>query len=547
MPNHSDYDYDVLIIGSGIAGLTLALQLANDAKIGLISKVELFNSSSQYAQGGIAAVTESKDFASHINDTLIAGAGLCDIDTVEFTVSKAPFAIQWLMQQGVQFTRDPNNANDFHLTREGGHSERRIYHVSDSTGAAVIKTLAYRVLEHPNIHCLTYHIALELLVRDQHCYGALVADKITDSTQLLRARNTVLATGGASTAYFYTSNPESSAGDGLSMAWNAGCRIANLEFNQFHPTSLFHPDANSFLISEAVRGEGGLLCLPNGNQFMRDYDQRLELAPRDIVARAMTIEMQRHQLDHVLLDISHKPAEQIQQLFPMIYSKCLEFGFDITAQAIPVVPAAHYTCGGVLTNHAAQTDIDHLYAIGEVAYTGLHGANRMASNSLLECLVFASSASEAILQQLKKPLLIQPDFKEILMQTENPGLNSTKINGNLNVLPLLNDYTLQLRQMMSIHLGVIRSNSHLATAQQKLNLFTQAFNKINRNQLNGEFLRAWYALRNRLQVASLMIASATQRKESRGCHFNTDFPLQHSHPSPTILIPTSVSTMVKYW
>lgn len=545
--------YDVLIIGSGIAGLSLALQLASFAKIGLISKVELFNSSSQYAQGGIAAVTDSKDFSSHINDTLIAGAGLCDESTVAFTVEQAPKAIAWLIEQGVEFTKDPKNPASFHLTREGGHSHRRIYHVADSTGAAIIKTLTQKVIAHRNIHCLLNHAAIKLLVKDNRCYGAEIYNRQTQQIEALFSRSTVLATGGASNVYFHTSNPSTSTGDGLAMAWQAGCRIANLEFNQFHPTSLYHPEAHSFLISEAVRGEGGILCLPNGQRFMEAYDSRKELAPRDIVARAITFEMKRNQLDYVLLDISHKPAHELLQLFPMITAKCQKFGFDLTKQGIPVVPAAHYTCGGIMTDHDAQTDVEQLYAIGEAACTGLHGANRMASNSLLECIVFSTSASHAIQHHLNQSASPLPSFNNAKLQIFPKASKTFKANDQALYAKILqlDSLTLALRQSMSQHLGVIRSNQQLCQVKQEV---TTLFKQLNdcfpfdsaepaqSPKKSITYPEAFYALQNRFIVSQLMILSASSRLESRGCHYNHDYPDEMSEAKPTILIPNEVLT-----
>lgn len=529
----AQYQFDVLIIGSGIAGLSLALHMANHAKVGLITKSELLNSSSQYAQGGVAAVTNSQDFASHITDTLNAGGGLCDEATVAFTVEQAPKAIQWLIEQGVAFTRDPNNPAAYHLTREGGHSCRRIYHVADSTGAAIIKTLVQQVLRQPKIHCLTDYTAIDLLVADQRCFGATVVNKPTAQVLPLYARATVVATGGASAVYLHTSNPKTSSGDGLAMAWRAGCRIANLEFNQFHPTSLYHPQAHSFLVSEALRGEGAILRLPNGYRFMPDHDPRAELAPRDIVARAITLEMQKHQLDYVLLDISHKATTDILRLFPMIAARCQEFGYDLTSESIPVVPAAHYTCGGIMTDHSAHTDLNALYAIGEAAHTGLHGANRMASNSLLECLVFAASAGESIRAKLQeKPLTIPPWLKLNAPQQEvEPGTQSAPLSSGM-----LKDLSEQLRLTMSTHLNILRSNQHIQQAWQQVNALAEVFNTYARP---SQQLADWSTLRNRIQVAKLMIRSTHSRKESRGCHFNMDYPLPLTQALPTILTPAN--------
>ncbi|MFO7604180.1 MAG: L-aspartate oxidase, partial [Gammaproteobacteria bacterium] len=414
---------DVLIIGGGAAGLSLALHLAEKHSITLISKGKLTEGSTYYAQGGIAAVMDPEDsFDSHIADTLNAGAGLCDPEVVRYTVEQAPAAIQWLIDAGVRFTREEGPAEDgggYHLTREGGHEHRRILHTDDATGQAVETTLYQRVQEHRNITVLEQHNAIDLVTSRKvglpghRCLGAYLLNRKSNRALVCRARFTVLATGGASKVYLYTSNPDTATGDGIAMAWRAGCRIANMEFNQFHPTCLYHPQAKSFLITEAMRGEGAKLLLPNGEPFMQRFDARAELAPRDIVARAIDHEMKRLGCESLFLDISHRPAEFITRHFPNIYKQCLAFGYDITRQPIPVVPAAHYTCGGVMTNLQGETDLPGLYAIGETTYTGLHGANRMASNSLLECLVFARSAAAHIEQQhdvAAPPVL--PDWDE---------------------------------------------------------------------------------------------------------------------------------------
>ena len=393
---------NVLVIGTGAAGLSLALRLADDYRISLISKGPLREGSTLYAQGGVAAVMGSDDsLESHINDTLNAGAGLCDPEVVRYTVEHGAENIQWLLAQGIHFTTE-HHKNAFHLTREGGHSHRRVIHATDATGKAIETTLEQKVRQHPNITIYENHIAIDLITAAklghpvERCLGAYILNRDTNEVYVFRADQVVLATGGASKVYLYTSNPDTSTGDGIAMAWRAGCRVTNMEFNQFHPTCLYHPKAKSFLITEAVRGEGGRLLLADGTRFMHEFDARGELAPRDIVARAIDHEMKRRGDDCVYLDISFKPAEFITEHFPNVYQRCLEFGFDMTKAPIPVVPAAHYTCGGIMTDIHGHTDLPGLYAIGETAFTGLHGANRMASNSLLECLVFAQAASEHI-------------------------------------------------------------------------------------------------------------------------------------------------------
>ncbi|HVL75337.1 MAG TPA: L-aspartate oxidase, partial [Noviherbaspirillum sp.] len=391
-------NFDVAIIGSGLAGLSVALHLAQTRKVVVVSKRSLLDGASNWAQGGIAAVLDSKDsHEEHIADTLVAGAGLCDEGATRFIVEHSREAIEWLIAQGVPFTKDATAELGFHLTREGGHSQRRIIHAADATGHAVQLTLVEKVRNHPNITILERHCAIDVIKSDRldghegppRCVGVYVQDVDNGEVMTLAADHTVLATGGAGKVYLYTTNPDTATGDGIAMAWRAGCRVANMEFIQFHPTCLYHPYAKEFLISEAVRGEGGLLKLPAaagaaaGHRFMPDHDARAELAPRDVVARAIDFEMKKRGLDYVDLDISHQSPEFLKEHFPTIYARCLELGIDITKQPIPVVPAAHYTCGGIITDLAGRTDLPGLYAVGEVACTGLHGANRLASNSLL--------------------------------------------------------------------------------------------------------------------------------------------------------------------
>ena len=411
-------NYDVAIVGSGLAGLTVALHLAESRKVVLISKRELRDGATNWAQGGIAAVLDSKDSTDqHVADTLVAGAGLCDEGATRFIVERGRAAIDWLIAQGVTFTGDEHAEMGYHLTREGGHGQRRIIHAADATGHAVQMTLEQKVRAHPNITVLENHFAIDLITSDKlglasrlpgdlpQCLGLYVQQVESGKVLTIAAEQTVLATGGAGKVYLYTTNPDTATGDGIAMAWRAGCRMANMEFIQFHPTCLYHPFAKSFLISEALRGEGGRLKLPAsagaaaGTRFMPEHDARAELAPRDVVARAIDFEMKKRGLDYVDLDISHKPAAFLMEHFPTIHARCLELGIDMTRQPIPVVPAAHYSCGGIVTDLAGRTDLQGLYAIGETACTGLHGANRLASNSLLECVVLGRAAAQHIEQQ----------------------------------------------------------------------------------------------------------------------------------------------------
>ncbi|MES9913273.1 MAG: L-aspartate oxidase, partial [Candidatus Sedimenticola sp. 4PFRAG1] len=364
-----DHEFDVLIIGSGAAGLSLALRLPEQLNIAVIAKRELHEGNTYYAQGGISAVLDKDDSVdSHATDTLNAGAGLCDESTVRLVVEKGPENIQWLLDQGVAFTEDEPRRGGFHLTREGGHSHRRVVHAADATGMEMENTLEARIRRKSNVTLFEHHNAVDLITsekQENRCLGCYILDMESGHVETFLSKFTVLATGGASKVYLYTSNPDVATGDGIAMAWRAGCRVANMEFIQFHPTCLFHPHAKSFLITEALRGEGARLLLENGRRFMPQFDERAELAPRDIVARAIDHEMKRTGADCVYLDISHKPADFIQSHFPTIYNKCLEFGIDITKEPIPVVPAAHYTCGGIMTDHNARTDIPNLFAIGE--------------------------------------------------------------------------------------------------------------------------------------------------------------------------------------
>ena len=527
---------DILIIGTGAAGLSLALRLAHDYRISLISKGPLKEGSTLYAQGGVAAVLASDDsLESHVEDTLNAGAGLCDPDVVRYTVEHGAENIRWLLDMGIHFTTEHHN-DSLHLTREGGHSHRRIIHATDATGRVIETTLEQQVRQHPNITIYENHIAVDLITSAklghpvQRCLGAYLLDRQTNNIEVFRANHVVLATGGASKVYLYTSNPDTSTGDGIAMAWRAGCRVANLEFNQFHPTCLYHPRAKSFLITEAVRGEGGHLLLTDGTRFMPQFDPRAELAPRDIVARAIDHEMKRLGSDCVYLDISHKPVEFISEHFPNVYQRCLDFGIDMSKEPIPVVPAAHYTCGGVITDIHGHTDLPGLYAIGETAFTGLHGANRMASNSLLECLVFAQAASEHIQQgEHGQPIAIPIPEWDISKVTDSD--EEVVVSHNWD----------ELRRFMWDYVGIVRTNKRLQRASRRAQLLLTEIQEYYGNFIVTNDL---LELRNLAMVADLIIRSAMARKESRGLHYTLDYPdLDSSHPpANTILTPENYTS-----
>ncbi len=526
-------DTDVLIIGSGAAGLSLALRLPESVRCTVVSKRDLEEGNTLYAQGGISAVLDSADsIESHVADTLSAGAGLCDESVVRTVVEHGPAAIRWLAEQGVAFTQTPPTGDSqFHLTREGGHSHRRIVHAADATGRAVETTLVDQVRQRPNISVLENHIAVDLTRtggpgEPRRCSGAYLLDLKRDRVVAAPARAVVLATGGAAKVYLYTSNPDVATGDGIAMAWRAGCRIANMEFIQFHPTCLYHPKAKSFLISEAVRGEGGRLLLPDGTRFMPRFDERAELAPRDIVARAIDHEMKRLGAECVYLDISHKPAAFIEEHFPTILARCLELGYDIRKEPLPVVPAAHYTCGGVKVDRMGETDIAGLFAIGETAYTGLHGANRMASNSLLECLVYGELAAGKILQRLG----------EAVPGEAVPPWDESRVTDSDEEVVVSHNWD-ELRRFMWDYVGIVRSNKRLARARRRVDLLRREIDEYYGNfRVSNDLLE----LRNLLEVADLIVQSARRRRESRGLHYNIDFPdTDPNQAQPTVLIPDS--------
>jgi L-aspartate oxidase len=516
--------HDVLVIGSGAAGLTAALRLAPQARVAVISKGDLNQGSTWWAQGGIAAVLDANDTVeAHIADTLAAGAGLCHPDAVRFNVEHSRESIEWLVDQGVEFDRI--TGQDFHLTREGGHSHRRIIHSADATGREVSESLTKRALNTPNIDIFTNRVAVDLVVRDGRCHGAYVLDRDTGSVDVFQAKYTILAMGGASKVYLYTTNPDGATGDGIAMAWRAGCRVANMEFNQFHPTCLYHPNAKSFLVTEAIRGEGGVLLLPNGERFMERFDERKELAPRDIVARAIDHEMKRLGIDCVYLDISHKSPEFILHHFPTVKARCLELGIDITREPIPVVPAAHYTCGGVMVDFEGRTDLPNLYAIGETSFTGLHGANRMASNSLLECIVYGRAAAASIAKQL--PNCTPP--------IDVPAWDASQVTDSDEDVVISHNWD-ELRRSMWDYVGIVRTNKRLQRALRRAELLQQEIAEYYSNyKVTNDLLE----LRNLAVVAELIIRSALARKESRGLHYTLDFPDLLPEARDTILTPTN--------
>ena len=535
--------FDILIIGSGAAGLTLALKAADFSRVAVLSKGDLNQGATFYAQGGIAAVLDETDsIESHVADTLSAGVGLCHEDIVEHIVAESAEAVKWLVEQGVPFTtkesfeRGENisisqELSSLHLTQEGGHSNRRIIHATDATGKAVFETLSKCAQAHPNIELLADCTAVDLVTQTKEdgsgsvCVGAYVLNLGSGSVDLIKSKFVALATGGASKAYLYTTNPDGASGDGIAMAWRAGCRVANMEFNQFHPTCLFHPHAKSFLITEALRGEGATLELPDGSRFMPNFDSREELAPRDIVARAIDHEMKRLGCDCVYLNITHKSAEFLTGHFPTIYSRCLEFGIDITTDRIPVVPAAHYTCGGIMVNKNGETDIEHLYAIGETSFTGLHGANRMASNSLLECFVVGFGAAKDI----------QGKIASTLHGTNIDAWDESRVSKSDDEVLVSHNWD-ELRRCMWDFVGIVRNDERLSRAERRINILRE---EVQDYYIKHRVTKDMLELRNLALVSELIIACAIQRKESRGLHFTLDYPDLVANPTDTILNPST--------
>ena len=558
----STHSSDVLIIGSGAAGLTCALHLADHLSINIISKGQLNEGATFYAQGGIAAVLDSEDsIEAHVSDTLKAGAGLCHKKAVQYTVENSKQSIQWLIDRGVEFSKQDKSTaestsnldDDYHLTREGGHSHRRIIHAADATGEAVQSTLCQTVKQHKNIKTFENYNAVDLITthslgvigEQNRIHGAYALNRQPDlkkqekpkigensgKVESFKAKYVVLATGGASKVYLYTSNPDVSSGDGIAMAWRSGCRVANLEFNQFHPTCLFHDKANSFLISEALRGEGAVLKLPNGQRFMQYFDERAELAPRDIVARAIDHEIKRLGVDCLYLDISHKDDDFITAHFPMIYERLLKLGIDITKEAIPIVPAAHYTCGGIVVDNNSCTDLPNLYAIGEVSFTGLHGANRMASNSILECLVFAKNAASAILK--KESIKAADNTKIDAAEISIPKWDESQVSNSDEDVVISHNWH-ELRHLMWNYVGIVRTTKRLERAKRRIQLLKQEVKDYYSNfKISSDLLE----LRNLITVAELIIECAMRRKESRGLHYTLDYPetQQDEKPTDTIL------------
>ncbi|MCY4330869.1 MAG: L-aspartate oxidase [Endozoicomonadaceae bacterium] len=520
---------DVLILGCGLAGLNLALQLSPAFNTVLMCKDIAATSASWNAQGGVAAVMDVEDSVDqHIADTLKAGAGLCDERIVRFTIEQGKKCIDWLQQQGVPFTRNQHD-HQLHLTREGGHTYRRIAHVADTTGKAIISTLLQRIHSAPNITLMENYTAIDLVttnkpsVKENRCIGIYALNTVENSVYQIKAKAVVLATGGASRVYLYSSSNEGACGDGIAMAWRAGCRVANMEFNQFHPTCLYHPKMPAFLISEAVRGEGGKLLTPEYKRFMDKYDPRAELASRDIVARAIDCEMKRLGCTHMYLDISHKPASFIKEHFPNIYNQCLKCNIDMTQEPIPVVPAAHYTCGGVMVDNHGRTDIQGLYAIGETSFTGFHGANRLASNSLLECLVFSHYAAAHMNQTLNQ-------IKELV---DIPAWDSSMVSDSDEDVVISHNW-MELRRFMWNYVGVVRTNKRLYRAMNRIELLHQEVREFYNNFKVSHNL---IELRHLIQVAELIVKSALQRKESRGLHYTQDYTATLPQSGNTILTP----------
>jgi len=522
---------DVLVIGSGIAGLFYALRIADTRSVALVTKKNTVESNTNYAQGGIASVFSDDDsFQLHEEDSILAGAGLCHPDVVRIVVQEGPPLVRRLLEFGVGFTL--RSGNTFDLGMEGGHSRKRIVHAKDYTGREIERALVEQVREHPNVTVYEDHVAIDLITehnicpnasarrpgddRDTHCWGAYVLDKQRNAVDVFLAGATVVTAGGCGQVYLHTTNPAIATGDGIAMAFRAGATIANMEFIQFHPTTLYHPKARSFLISEAVRGFGAVLINSDGERFMEKYDTRLELAPRDIVARAIDNELKRFGADCVYLDLSHLDPDKIREAFPNIYTKCLHVNLDLTAHRIPVVPAAHYTCGGIRTDVYGRADIHGLYVCGESAMTGLHGANRLASNSLLEALVFANRAAMATMEG---ELLVPP--RNDIRPWDESGTDN-----NEEWVLISHDRT-EVRTLMWDYVGIVRSSLRLERAKRRIDFLSEEVEDFYKRTRVSEAL---IELRNITLVAGLIIDSALARKESRGLHYTTDYP----EPDPAL-------------
>lgn len=526
----------LIIIGSGLAGLTVALEAADHLPVKILAKRGLEESATAWAQGGIVGVIdESDDVESHVHDTLVAGAGLVVEPVARHIAEHSAAAIHWLIAQGVHFDTDPQGPEGLHLVKEGGHSHRRIAHAADATGKAIHDVLLAKAKAHPNIELMEGWMAVDLIIRRhlaarreagrpkpaQGCYGVYALNLANQQVETLAAGAVVLATGGAGKVYRYTSNPETATGDGIAMAWRAGCRVANMEFIQFHPTCLYHPEDRTFLITEALRGEGARLELPDGTRFMPLHDARAELAPRDVVARAIDFEMKRLGLDYVHLNATHLGREFLQSHFPTIYARCISLGIDMATQCIPVVPAAHYTCGGVVTDLAGLTDLPGLYAVGENGYTGLHGANRLASNSLLECVVVGQAAAQQI---------------RTSMRTESPDLlpwDESLVEDADEAVVISHNWD-ELRLLMWNYVGIVRTTRRLERALHRIDLLKE---EVNEYYSNFRISRDLLELRNLLECAELIVRSALTRKESRGLHYSRDYPQPWGVSYPTILTP----------
>ncbi|TNE70348.1 L-aspartate oxidase [bacterium] len=518
------HSFDFLVLGSGAAGLSYALQVSEFGSVAIITKKQKAESNTNYAQGGIAAVVDQYDsFEKHIEDTLDAGAGLCKLDSVELIVKEGPVAVGKLLEFGARFTKDDG---ELHLGKEGGHSHNRIVHAADMTGKEIERVLLKEIAKRPNIHIYEHHYALELITQhhlgkrvtrydnDTQCFGAYVLNTKSNQVETFLAKVTLLATGGAGQVYRHTTNPEIATGDGIAMAYRAKARVANMEFVQFHPTSLFLPEANSFLISEAVRGHGGILRNHKGEAFMAKYDERKDLAPRDIVARAIDDQIKKSGEDFVYLDVTHLPEHDVIEHFPNIYKTCLKYGLDITKNMIPVVPAAHYLCGGVVTDLDGRTSISALFACGEVACTGVHGANRLASNSLLEAIVFANKAAASAAKMVQS----------ISLNTEIPDWDDSGTTDTKEWIEVSHNKK-ELQQIMSDYVGIVRSNLRLERAfRRTFLLYEEVESYYQRNKVSVPLCQ----LRNMISVAYMIIRSAQMRKESRGLHYNVDYPKLNS-------------------